>query len=182
MQHIPLNSDRVQAILNFHCPRFHELPSIDLYADQVVQLVQDILEPLGVNSSDKVITKAIINNYVKQRVISPPRNKLYNQHQLAWLIVVCMFKRTLSISNIAALLQLQDESSYTIETSYDYFCSELENALKSVFLREENIPEIFTERTIQTDLVRSMVLVFANEIYIQQCIFFSQEQKMEEKE
>ena len=49
-------------ILNFHIPRWNELPNIDLYLDQVVTYLEDLLKkfvPLKDKNEDKVITKTI---------------------------------------------------------------------------------------------------------------------------
>ena len=34
-------------MLEFHCPRFDELPTIPLYKDQVISYVEDVLKPRG---------------------------------------------------------------------------------------------------------------------------------------
>ena len=109
----------------------------------------------------------MINNYVKQGIVSPSKNKKYTPHHLMYLIVVCVFKKMLSIPEICSLIRIQIES-YPIETAYDYFCIELENALKSTFLQQQtSMPTITSRETAQTRLLRSTVLAFANKLYIQ---------------
>lgn len=39
-------SARAQELASLHLPRFHEIPHIDLYMDQLVGLLEDALTPL----------------------------------------------------------------------------------------------------------------------------------------
>ena len=60
-------------MLTFHLPRWHELPSIDLYMDQLISLIERYLAPLSI-PDEKIITPAMVNNYVKMKLI-PHRRK-----------------------------------------------------------------------------------------------------------
>ena len=53
---------------------FEDLPSIDLYMDQVVSVIEKLLSPYF-NDTTKLITPSIINNYVKLNIIPPPTKK-----------------------------------------------------------------------------------------------------------
>ena len=70
-------------------------------------------------------------------------------------------------------------NSYSLETTYDYFFSELENALIFTFNNkiDEPIPDISTKRTLETTVVRATVLAFANKLYIQKLLQFEKEKK-----
>ncbi len=120
---------------NFHCPRWNELPDIDLYMDQVVNILD---RNLGCFASDntKIVTSTMINNYVKQKVVKPPKNKKYDRVHLAYLIPVCILKQVLSISElcrgISVILKHME-----IPDAYNYFCELLETALKNVFSGKE---------------------------------------------
>ncbi len=55
-------------IKDFHLPRWNELPSIDLYIDQLVSFLEQYLFGYIKNDNEKeekIITKTMINNYVK---------------------------------------------------------------------------------------------------------------------
>ena len=96
-------------ILNFHIPRWEELPNIDLYMDQVVSLIEESLTnlvPSKDDKDDKVITKTMINNYVKHGILNSPVNKKYNRAHLARLIVICILKQVYSINDIDSLITL----------------------------------------------------------------------------
>ena len=42
-----LSSEEASAAARFHMPRYHDLPAVDLYRDQVISQVEAILEPLS---------------------------------------------------------------------------------------------------------------------------------------
>lgn len=62
-------------ITNFHIPRWNELPTIDIYSDQLVTYIEKYLNPYIGSADTPVITKTMINNYVKQQVIHAPIKK-----------------------------------------------------------------------------------------------------------
>lgn len=121
----------MEDIRSFHCPRWEELPSLPLYMDQVVLVLGETLHPLKMDGEDS-ITKSMINNYVKQRLMDPPLKKKYTREHLASLIIVGLLKRALSIPEIASLLH-SIRMEYGVEAAYDRFCSELEDVLSSTY-------------------------------------------------
>lgn len=62
-------------IANFHIPRWNEFPEIDIYLDQLVTYIENYLNPYIGSEEIPVITKTMINNYVKQNVIPAPVKK-----------------------------------------------------------------------------------------------------------
>ena len=65
--------------LQLHIPRYEELPAISLYLDQVISILNQTLTPFFEEGEDKIITGAMVNNYVKHKVIEPPRKKRYTE-------------------------------------------------------------------------------------------------------
>ena len=49
---------------NIHISRWEEIPDFPLYIDQVVSIIEKSLSLLK-NDNDAIITKTMINNYVK---------------------------------------------------------------------------------------------------------------------
>ena len=157
-------------ILNFHCPRFNELPHVSLYKDQVISYIEDILKAITVNKEEKLLTPTMVNNYVKQKLVSPPKAKRYNERHLAYLIVVCVFKQVFSIQEICKLKEIQIETN-SVEEAYDYFCTELENILKAVFItRDFSKPSSASQITYESELLRSTIMCFAHKLFIQKQI------------
>ena len=77
------NEERIEKIIKHHLPRWNELPEIDLYLDQVVNYLEKYLGILGSNDDDKIITKTMINNYVKQGIMPAPEKKKYGKTHIA---------------------------------------------------------------------------------------------------
>lgn len=122
-------------ISKFHIPLWDELPNIDLYMDQVLSYIEEYLEPCVSNDSDeKVITKTMINNYVKQNILESPVNKKYNKLSIAKLFVICILKQVYSIGEIKNLINYALEKS-TPQKAYDNFCIILEQSLNACFTK-----------------------------------------------
>ena len=105
---------------DFSIPRFKELPKVPLYKDQVITYLEELAKTLNIESDEKLLTPTMLNNYVKQKVILPPKDKKYNEEHLAHLIVVCVLKQVFSLHEICDLINIQMESC-PIEVAYDYF-------------------------------------------------------------
>lgn len=138
-------------ILNYHCPRWNEFPDIDLYMDQVVNILEKNLSLFESSYSGNIITSSMINNYVKQKVVKPPKNKKYDRVHLSYLFVVCIFKRIMSIPEICKGIE-SILKKYDISTVYNIFCDELELALKNAFNCEE-------DATLSKDLPKEIRLI-----------------------
>ena len=117
-------------ISEYRCPRFRELPQISLYMDQVLLVLTDALAPFSQLTDP--ITSTMINNYVKQKLISPPENKKYSRTHVAELIMIFILKRELAISEITSLLSYIKEGR-SAEAAYDLFCERMEAVIKLTF-------------------------------------------------
>lgn len=158
------NNDEIK---NFHLPRWNELPNVDLYIDQVVCLLEDYLSKYikdDTEKNEKVITKTMINNYVKHNVIKPPINKKYNKEHLAYLFVVFILKQLYSINEIKKLIELATKTT-SPELSYNKFCDELEKSINFVFSSNNNVEN--SSLTEEQYILRNVVLSFANKLYVQ---------------
>ena len=156
--------------LNFHFPRYDELPRIELYLDQVIGILNETLEPFFEQGEDKIITGAMVNNYVKHKVIASPTKKRYNKSHLCCLFVICILKKVFSITEIGELL---DDSApeEKFERNYNHFCEEVERALIIKFAKSSMAEETRdTESHSELDLGRSMAFAVANKLYVQKII------------
>ena len=92
-------------IEEYHLPTWTELPSLELYMDQVIILLTQYLSFIPMtNEDDKLITASIINNYVRMKVIPPPVKKKYSRIHIAYLIMICVLKQSLNISSIQKII------------------------------------------------------------------------------
>lgn len=154
-------------IANFHCPRFDELPTVPLYKEQVIIYIEEILKPINFAYNQKILTPTMINNYVKQKVVYPPKDKKYDNKHIAYLIVVCVLKQILTIHEICQLINKQIEIC-KIEDAYNLFCVELEKAMISVFITRDYSKECNDKKTsLETEVLKSTVMSFAHKIGIQ---------------
>ncbi len=88
-----------------------EIPAIDLYVDQILNLVTEKLKTGSERYHDRQLTKTMINNYSKDGLISPVKGKKYNKEQIIQILTIYTLKNTLSISEIKRLL----DGAYSIE-------------------------------------------------------------------
>ncbi|MGN0659197.1 MAG: DUF1836 domain-containing protein [Emergencia sp.] len=123
---------RTKGLEQFKLPRWEELPSIDLYLDQVLSLLEEWLGPYLTFDGKKVMTKTMINNYVKQKFIAAPVNKKYDRTAVASLFVIAILKPVYTIEEIARLIRLAVRTSCP-ENSYNQFCQTVEQAVEHAF-------------------------------------------------
>lgn len=116
-------------------PRWEDFPAFELYIDQVIAFVCDRLEIFR-NDDEPLITAAMINNYVKNGVLHPPVKKKYDRTHLAKLIVICISKRILELSQISDAIAVMSRG-YEIAEGYNIFCDEVEYEVKSISFPEE---------------------------------------------
>lgn len=104
----------------FNLPDWDSLPQLDLYMDQVILLLNRYLSPLERFGDEKAVTASIINNYVRMKVVPPPVKKRYSRVHLAYLIIICTLKQSLSISCIQRLLPVEhtEEAARALYTSF----------------------------------------------------------------
>ena len=102
----PGSGQRLEAWLEnlekFDLPDWESLPELDLYMDQVILLLNRYLSPMV--GEEKYVTASIINNYVRMKVMPPPVKKRYARVHLAYLLIICTLKQSLSISCIQRML------------------------------------------------------------------------------
>ena len=156
------------SIDKFHIPRWNELPNIDLYLDQVVNLINTTLSPYISSNNDKkkeniqVLTKTMINNYVKNNLIEAPEKKLYSKIQLAKLFVICILKQVYSMQDIKTLISIALENT-TAKEKYDSFCDLFEECLRCTF----NQKDFIDNNSDNSHLLRTVLLSCSYKIYVQ---------------
>ena len=102
------------------------LPDIHLYMDQVTTFMDMRLYPTKRHKNDKTLTKTMINNYAKNKVLPHPDKKKYSKEHILTLIFIYYFKSVLSINDIQSVLTpLTDKyfgkkDSPTLEEIYDH--------------------------------------------------------------
>jgi 23S rRNA C2498 (ribose-2'-O)-methylase RlmM len=152
-------------ISKFHLPRWKELPSIDLYLDQVVTFVNSTLSPyiLTASSKEPLLTKTMINNYVKNNLIYAPFKKQYTKKHLAKLFVICVLKQVYSMQEINNIVRVVLKDTKMSE-AYDTFCELFEDALRCTYTKTEFI-KIDSDDN-KTYLIKCVLLSCSYKIYV----------------
>ncbi|MDY0395978.1 DUF1836 domain-containing protein [Virgibacillus halophilus] len=87
-----------------HYLSLEDIPDIDLYMDQVIQLFEKKFAGSKRNDEEKILTKTMINNYAKGKLFFPIQNKRYTKEHLILISLIYQLKSVLSISDIKDLL------------------------------------------------------------------------------
>lgn len=91
--------------------RSTDIPPIDLYVDQILNLMAERLAEGSERYRDRQLTKTMINNYSKDGLITPVKGKKYNKEQILQMLTVYTLKGTLSIGEIKRVL----DGAYGVE-------------------------------------------------------------------
>lgn len=131
-----MSEDIKDIIKNFKMTRYEDMPSFELYVDQLITIAENELKPLSYVYSYQNITPSMVNNYVKQKVIDKPVKKKYTRDQLAKLILVTALKSVFSIGEIGEAIKYICEKE-NFGQMYNKFCDYFEISLKKLFLEED---------------------------------------------
>lgn len=155
-----------QAENTLHLPRYAELPQLELYMDQVLLILEQALTlelpepaaepPRRGKQKERPLTASMINNYVKQGLIEPPRKKRYTRQQVASLLLICLLKNLLPIADVKLLLQTAENQGFA--DFYDRFCNQLEAQLS--LIKQEALAN-------QPELPQAAAQALAQKFYLQ---------------
>jgi len=154
-------SEGEKYLKEFSLPGWNDFPSIELYMDQVVVLLNEYLGIFLAPKSDMQITSTMINNYVKLKTIPAPVKKKYSKKHLAYLVMVCILKQTLSMSTISSIIP-PDLNDNEIEVIYNSF---VKNHAKAYSYVSEQIYSVatrfFSEENEDQERLNDLVLQVA---------------------
>lgn len=124
-----------------------KIPNIDLYMDQALSFMNENLERRKRNPKDKILTKSMVNNYVKNELIPKPENKKYYPQHIISLIYIFYLKQILSLEDVKTILREYEKNHFyrdDINNLYKVFLSaeqketeklekELESLAKNIY-------------------------------------------------
>lgn len=84
--------------------RIDDVPDIDLYMDQVTTYLNKIFDSSKRYDDDKLLTKTMINNYAKSRLLPAPEKKKYSKDHIIILAMIFFFKNVISINDVTTIL------------------------------------------------------------------------------
>ncbi|MBQ5858850.1 MAG: DUF1836 domain-containing protein [Peptococcaceae bacterium] len=168
-------------IQQYRLPRWEELPDIELYMDQVITLIERYLTPLVWEHDSKVITPAMINNYVKLNIMPKPIKKRYERTHLAYLIVITILKQVILITEVKEGIFLQSKLC-SIPEAYNIFCDMQEKALSemaeiytSAYAQKQ--PQPFERVALDSMGLYMACTSFAGKIFTEKIIFTRHEDR-----
>lgn len=152
--------------------RWNDLPKFPVYCDQLLQIVQDELSYMQIGD-EKLITKSMVNNYVKWGMMPKPVKKKYDKLHIAYVIVITILKQVLPISEIKDGIQLQ-VVLHGNERAYDAFGEAFEESMRKVFvpISENSNTYVLEEREIEIDklAISSITTALSNKLLTEKII------------
>ena len=141
-------------------PRYKDLPDFGIYSEQLVEIVNKALEAMF--DKDNKLTKSMVNNYVKHKIMPSPIKKRYFRNHIVYCIVITVFKNNLSIAEIDGGI-LHELKKSSIEESYNYFCDKIESVMRLIIdiLDKQDDPDTKMTATIDMDLDKRNGLTLA---------------------
>ncbi len=123
-----------EGLIHYKAPRWNDFPKVDLYMDQVLELLNEWLAPLYFDSEKKPVTASMINNYVKNSIVIPPVKKKYTTYHLAYLYVVMVLKQCFSLQEISSLIMIYTDmkTSAKTQSNFNSFASAFEFVLHQI--------------------------------------------------
>ncbi len=97
-------SDILGSLAHLNHIRPSEIPHIDLYMDQVTSFMNEHLQNSRRFEDDKILTKTMINNYAKNKLLPPPQKKRYSKEHMFLLIFIYYMKSFLPLTDIQSIL------------------------------------------------------------------------------
>ena len=127
--------------------KIEDIPGIELYMDQVIKFMDDHFASLKRYEGDKMLTKTMINNYTKNKLLPSPEKKKYGKDHMLLLIFIYYFKNVLSIKDINSILTPLTENFFA-DSDKDFSLSDIYDEVFEVC------------KSATTDISRSVLKAF----------------------
>lgn len=135
-----------------------EIPNIDLYMDQVTTFMEEHLQSSKRYPEDKILTKTMINNYAKNRLLPSPEKKKYSKEHMLLLIYIYYYKGILSIGDIQSLLEPLTERYFRTEETLN-----MQSIYEEVFSLEKSQVEKMKQDVIESYKIAASTFPDASE-------------------
>mgnify|MGYP003446527017 FL=1 len=137
-----------------------EMPELDLYMDQVTQLFDSKFNNSKRTEDDKALTKTMVNNYAKGKLLMSIKNKKYSKEHLILMSLIYNLKGGLSINDIKSSLNkivttFENEEKYPVRELYslylDQYNEDLSDVEKTIDEKVDNIENMMISENIEED-------------------------------
>lgn len=120
-----------------------DIPNLDLYMDQVIQLFENKFDVLKRDEQEKVLTKTMINNYAKGKLFYPIENKKYSKDHLMLIAMIYQLKGALSINDVKTTLhqlnKMITEENFALANLYESYVQLAEDSMQQMKSETEQL-------------------------------------------
>lgn len=138
------------------------IPNIDLYVDQLTSFIEENT----FSNKENNLTKPMINNYCKNKIIPPSTKKKYDKNHIMMLIIIYNTKSIISISDLKKIFDTFSENEITdyYNTINKLIISSNENFAENIFEDLENIEtnSIFDKDSSRIAILATKLAIEAN--------------------
>ena len=160
---LEISKEKRNAMEAFRLPTYKEIPSVGLYLDQTSKYINECLSVIPGCS----ITKSMISNYVKHKLIANPVKKQYGRDQIAYLIFIALTKCVLSLEDVSGLFDIQKRTS-TCQEAYECFAKFFEEDLQRMSQGKEISP--LKEKNKEKALLKTLITTVIQHIYLNELL------------
>ena len=118
----------LREVQGFSQADWDKLPDIGLYMDQVQTYIERQLSLFTKKDKDKLLTPAMINNYIKDSLIPRAESKKYSQTHVSLLIMIATLKQVLSMQDLKHLIS-DCRTAQQAEELYSHYLAGQKNDL-----------------------------------------------------
>ena len=137
--------------LDFIVPE--DIPDMDLYMEQLTNFMNEHLKQNLREGEEMILTKAMINNYTKNKLLPPPEKKKYNRDHLILLIYIYYMKNVISIGDVKKLMKPLLDEDMSGEKLYELYEKTFEMEKPQYFNIENSVAKAaqITEKKLPKD-------------------------------
>ena len=127
--------------------------------DQVISLIGRFLDllPHG-EANEPVITPSTINNYVRMKIMPAPVKKKYTRIHLAYLIIICLLKQSLSISVVSRIIPMNISEDEAKDIYNSFVCHHRNVSVLYADQVMQSSAEIFDKSSSDDLPVKNLIL------------------------
>lgn len=166
-----LNDALAELALTKHM-EINDIPNIDLYMDQLTTLFDQNLTHKKRHSDDKLLTKTMINNYTKNKLLKPAEKKKYTRDHIILMVLLYELKQISSLEDIETLFSVihAQEDRQDLESLYQTYLDcdnellkDFSSHIQSIFsiVKEKNTPVKSGEWLNEEDIEKTNALLTA---------------------
>jgi DNA-binding transcriptional MerR regulator len=152
---------------NYALPTWEQIPDFGLYMEQVVTFLKNCLSYMETSSeAESIITASAINNYVRKKIMPQPVKKRYYRTHIAYLIILCALKQSLSIAEIQSMIPAEagEEELKVFYTEFTErhkraagFFIERVKSIKDMIVHDKDLHDLFKDNA--TEIVVDVALI-----------------------